>query len=427
MMNNYLHSFDKVIGYDDEKKKLMPICDMMRNPDKYKRLGVVMPSGALLQGEPGYGKTLLANCFIEACGVPCFTCRKDKADGEFIDHMRKCFDDAMESAPAIVFLDDMDKFANEDKDHKNAEEYVAIQACIDNVKGKDIFVIATTNDLNNLPDSLLRAGRFDINLIIRGLEAEDQIKLIQHFLSDKVFIESISPEEILNILGGGISCAELEKIINDAAMKVAFENRDTVTRDDIVTACLNQHFGGTESSKQQSKERRLAIAYHEAGHVVVGEILIPNSTSLASIKAYRSSGAGVTCHFDAGDQAKTYEYQINRVAGILAGKAATQVVFGNIDMGTRSDLQKARDLLEDLRDDNAAFGFEYCTTWMTSGATRREAELVISNELQKQYEKAEEILLENKPFLDAVANALLEKETIFATDILSIKRGLGLA
>ena len=425
-MQDFLKAFDKVIGYDDEKRKLMPICDMMRNPDKYKNLGVVMPSGALLQGEPGYGKTLLAKCFIEACGVTCFVCRKDKADGDFIDYMRKCFNDAMNSAPAIVFLDDMDKFANEDKDHKNAEEYVAIQACIDNVKGKDVFVIATTNDLNNLPDSLLRAGRFDINLIIRGLEAEDQIKLISHFLSNKAFVETISPEEIWQILGGGISCAELEKIINDAAMKVAFEGRDTVTRDDIVLACLNQHFGGTESSKQKSEERRLAIAYHEAGHVVVGEVLIPNCISLASIKTYRASGAGVTCHFDAGELENSCEQRKNRVSGMLAGKAATEIVFGTIDLGTKSDLQHAREMLEDMRDDNAVFGFEYQADWLTSDITRNAAEQIISAELSKLYEIARNVLLANRSFLDAVANALLEKETIFAADIVAIKKELGI-
>ncbi len=423
-MKEYLKAFDKVIGYEDEKRKLMPICDMMRDPDKYKKLGVVMPSGALLQGEPGYGKTLLAKCFIEACGAPCFVCRKDKADGDFINYMRKCFDDAMASAPAIVFLDDMDKFANEDKDHKNAEEYVAIQACIDNVKGKDVFVIATTNDLNNLPDSLLRAGRFDINLIIRGLEAEDQIKLIEHFLSNKAFVETMSPKEIWQILGGGISCAELEKIINDAAMKVAFEGRDTVTRDDIVLACLNQHFGGTESSTQRSEERRLAIAYHEAGHVVVGEILIPNSISLASIKPYRASGAGVTCHFDAGELENDYEQRKNRVSGMLAGKAATEIVFGTVDLGTKIDLRNARDMLDDMRDDNAVYGFEYQINWLSSDSTRRTAEQVVSAELSKLYEIARNVLLANRPFLDAVANALLEKETIFAADIAAIKKEL---
>lgn len=424
-MKDFLKAFDKVIGYDDEKRKLMPICDMMRNPDKYNKLGVVMPSGALLQGNPGYGKTLLAKCFIEACGVPSFLCRKDKADGDFIDYMKKCFDEAVAAAPAIVFLDDMDKFANEDSNHRNAEEYVAVQSCIDNVKGQNVFVIATTNELNNLPDSLLRAGRFDINLEIRGLDKEDQIKLIEHFLKSRSFLEEIPPERIHDIIGGGVSCAELEKIINDAAIKVAFENRDTVTRNDIILACLNHHFGGADSTKRPSENKRKRIAYHEAGHVVVKEILDPNCVSLASIKAYKTSGAGITCLFD-GDDNKGYEYRRDHVAGILGGKAATEIVFNEIDIGTCSDIAKARGILETLRDENAVFGFERQVAWSSSNMSRRKAEQLIGAELDKLYERAKKIIAENRLFLDDVANTLLEKETIFATDIAEIKQRLNI-
>ena len=425
-MKDFLKAFDKVIGYDDEKRKLMPICDMMRNFDKYKKLGVVMPSGALLQGEPGFGKTLLANCFIEACGVPHFLCRKDKADGDFIDQMKKCFDDAVAAAPAIVFLDDMDKFANEDKDHKNAEEYVAVQSCIDNVKEKNVFVIATTNELNNLPESLLRAGRFDITLTIQGLDKEDQIKLIKHFLGSKSFLEEIEPEQIRDIIGGGASCAELEKIINDAAIKVAFENRGTVTRDDIIFACLNHKFGGADSSKRPCDACRQRTAYHEAGHVVVAEILTPNSVSLASIKPYKSSSAGVTCLFDMGDLMKSYEFRLGQITSLLGGKAAKEIVFTELDLGTKSDLRDAREILEDLRDKNAAFGFELSMDWGVSEEMRNKCELAVASELEKHYQKAREIVVANRAFLDAVAAALLEKETIFATDIAEIKQRLNI-
>ena len=288
-------------------------------------------------------------------------------------------------------------------------------------------MIATTNELNNLPDSLLRAGRFDINLIIQGLDKDDQIKLINHFLKSKSFLEEIAPEQIIDIIGGGASCAELEKIINDAAIKVAFENRDTVTRDDIIFACLNHKFGGAYSTKRPSEQSRRKTAYHEAGHIVVGEIIAPNSVSLASIKPYRSSSSGVTCLFDMGDFKKTYSFKIGQITLLLGGKAATEIVFDEPDIGTKSDLKNARDILEDLRDDNAAFGFERIVHWSTSEATRREGELTVAAELKKYYEKAREIIIANQPFLDAVAAALLEKETIFATDIQQIKNDLGLA
>lgn len=428
-MKEYLKAFDKVIGYDDEKRKLIPVCDMMRNPEKYKKLGVSMPHGAVLQGDPGYGKTLLSKCFIEACGVPYFICRKDKADGNFIDYLKECFDKAVSEAPAIVFLDDMDKFANEDAGHKNTEEYVAVQACMDNVKDKDVFVIATTNESRRLPDSLLRAGRFDINLEINGLDKESQIKLIDYFLKTKSFVENVSAKEIWNIIGSGISCAELEKIINDAAIKAAFDERDTVTRDDVIQSCLDHHFGGVDLSKQPGKEFLLAIAYHEAGHIVVSEALDPNSVSLASIKAYHSSNGGVTCYFEQAESPKFVSGKMNKVIRDLAGKAAIEIVFKEIDTGTYSDLYHAKILLDDIRDDIAAFGFDFLTNWGSlrdSDKAREKAEYVMKMEIKKLYEKAKTILIENRPFLDAIANLLLEKQTIFCEDIQGAKKVCGI-
>ena len=153
--------FEKIIGYESIKKELELICDVVRNFDKYELLGVSFPGGIMLEGNPGVGKTLLAKCFIEATGLKFFVCRKNKPNGAFVDEIKRIFDKAEKYAPSIVFLDDMDKFANEDKNHKDAEEYVTIQSCIDYVKGKKVLVIATINDKYKIPDSLKRAGRFD--------------------------------------------------------------------------------------------------------------------------------------------------------------------------------------------------------------------------------------------------------------------------
>ena len=422
-MNEEFKVFDKIIGYDDEKKALLPICDMMRHPDKYAKLGVVMPSGALLQGDPGYGKTLMAKCFIEACGVKSFVCRKDKADGDFMKYLKQCFDDAEKEAPAIVFLDDMDKFANADSDHKNAEEYVAVQSCIDNVKGKNVFVIATTNELHNLPDSLLRPGRFDINLEMCGLDKENQIKLIEHYLKGKPYVE-INPEEIWKIVGGSISCAELESIINDAAMSTTFENREVVSREDIVFSCLKFKFGGVISNKPIVGHYKELVAYHEAGHTIVDELLRPNCVNLVSIKQFKAAGAGVTCTLRDEANEKFIGFKKNLIIGALAGKAATEVVFNEIDPGARSDLEKARDALASLRDGCAYLGLSNQLYDWPASETRAKGEEALNRELEKLYLEAKSIVFDNRQFLDAVAKALLEKETIFIEDIQEIKKSI---
>ena len=426
-MEDYLKAFDNVIGYDDIKNELMPICDMFHNPEKYAKLGVVMPSAAVLEGLPGYGKTLMCKCFIEACGVPYFVCRKDKANGDFINYMKKCFDDAVEKAPAIVFLDDMDKFANDDQDHKNSEEYVAVQACIDNVKGKNVFVIATTNEVFNLPDSLLRAGRFDIRFEMSGLNKDDQMKLIEHFLSNKPVAKDLSIEHIWQILGNNVSCAELEKIINDTAIKVAFKQKSVIEYKDIVDACLRHHFCVIDEHIDEITDQHRVTACHEAGHAIVSEILDPNSVGLVSIQAYRGSTAGVTEFvFDEYEQ-KTHIAKEQRIIALLAGKAASEIVLNQKDMGSWHDIYKAKKMIVRLRDDDCVYGFDCAVDTDSSSEQLNRADRTLNAELDRFYAEAKKIVFEHRDFLDAVVNALLEKKTIFAEDIQAIKKELKLA
>lgn len=121
-----MSGFDKIIGYRDVKAELSRLCDVIKNTDKYKALGVTPIGGLLLNGEPGVGKTLMANCFINESGRKAFVCRKNKPDGEFVNEIKNVFAEATKNAPSIILLDDMDKFANEDDCHRNAEEYVTV-------------------------------------------------------------------------------------------------------------------------------------------------------------------------------------------------------------------------------------------------------------------------------------------------------------
>lgn len=138
-----MREFDKVIGYEDAKIEMKRFCDVLRNPEKYRKLGVTMPSGILVYGDPGVGKTLMAKCFIEESGCKVFVLRKEKPNGDFVHEIKDTFERAKEERLAIVFLDDMDKFANEDNQHCNAEEYITVQSCIDDCKGYGVFTLAT--------------------------------------------------------------------------------------------------------------------------------------------------------------------------------------------------------------------------------------------------------------------------------------------
>ncbi len=236
-----MDNFERVVGYEDIKAELRRFADVIKNTNKYADLGVTLPSGLLLSGKPGLGKTLMAKCFIEEAGCKTFTLRKDKPNGDFVKHIRETFDEAKKEAPSIVFLDDMDKFANEDRMHRDAEEYVTIQSCIDDNKGCGIFVLATVNEKYDLPDSLLRAGRFDETIDVEPPRGEDAEELIKYFLSTKTMMGNIDMEELTRLMEGN-SCAEIETIINKAGIYAVSDGRDRIDQGDIVKACMRLMF-----------------------------------------------------------------------------------------------------------------------------------------------------------------------------------------
>ena len=230
-----MSKFDSIIGYTTVKKELLCIADTLKNREAYDKLGVQAPRGLLLHGVPGVGKSLMASAVIEESGRPCFTCRKDRPNGDFVNEIRATFEKAVENAPAIVFLDDMDKFSNGDPRHPDTEEYVTVQSCIDEVKGKEVFVLATVNNIRNLPASLRRAGRFDRTIRMsapRGKDAED---IIRHYLKGKKFVADVDAGVLARIMDGH-SCAVLETVINEAGMFAGYERSDRITMEHLVMA-----------------------------------------------------------------------------------------------------------------------------------------------------------------------------------------------
>ena len=146
-----------------------------------------------------------------------YTLRKNKGNGDFIDEISDTFKKAAQNAPAIIFLDDMDKFANEDEDHLDAEEYVAVQTGIDEVRNKNVFVIATVNDIRKLPASLSRAGRFDRKIRMTAPDEGDAVKIVSHYLQDKNISDDVDIKDLVKLIGYD-SCAGLETILNEAAI-----------------------------------------------------------------------------------------------------------------------------------------------------------------------------------------------------------------
>ena len=404
--------FAVVIGYEPIKMELKRIIDIMNNPKKYINLGVTTQRGILLDGEPGLGKTLIANCFIKASGRKAFVCRKDKPDGDFVKKIRQVFEEAKKNVPSIVFLDDMDKFANEDKYHRNAEEFVTIQSCIDEMKGFEVFTIATINDLENLPDSLLRVGRFDKHFTLRNPKGEDAEKIIAYYLSQKKFVDSVNIKQVARILVGS-SCAQLETVINEAGIYAGYENKGKIEMDDIIRATMRIIFNAPEELSNEQKHYIKETAYHEAGHAVVAEVLEPKSVNIVSVKKYSGDVGGITSYNQDEDYFCAKKYMENRVISLLAGKAATELVYGVVDVGTISDIRRARDVVERFVDDYCSYGFDKFEFQQGhSNELRSRRENLIFSEMERYYQLAKKLLIQNREFLDKLANALVDKETL---------------
>jgi len=425
-MNDFNTCFDTIIGYDSIKKELERLCDMLCNPEKYEKLGVTLSSGLMLVGEPGIGKTTMANAFIKASGKKTFVCRKEKPDGSFVDFIRETFDNAIETAKTdacIVFLDDLDKFSNEDSMHCNSEEFVTVQSCMDKAKGSKVLVLATANDLRAMPNSLLRAGRFDKVIEVETPKQEDAEKIVEFYLKKKSYVAEVDSKEIAGILDGR-SCAELESVINEAGVYAAFANKDSIDMDDIIKACMRIIYRAPMTEGPDNNPYLPYIAAHECGHAIIQEILEPGTVNLVSVCRHEGNIGGITSH----SQDENYFFDIknmeNRVVTILGGKAATELT-GKVDPGCNSDLHRAFSIVERFIDNYASYGFQY---WEMSDRSSPELlsrrENAIYLEMEKYYQRAKNILIENKPFFEAMVKELLEKKVLLQRDVQRIRESL---
>ncbi len=415
-----MSEFDKIIGYKDVKAELLRLCDVIKNAEKYNALGVAPIGGLLLDGDPGVGKTLMANCFIKESGRKAFVCRKNKPDGEFVNEIKNMFTEAAENAPSIILLDDMDKFANEDDYHRNAEEYVTVQSCIDEIKGKDVFVLATTNGTDNLPRSLLRAGRFDTVITVNTPEGDDAVEIVKYYLSKKKAVAEINAGEIARLLNGK-SCAALETVINTAGQYAGFENKEKIDVDDIIRACLRVIYNAPESTAPHNPVVLERTAYHEAGHAVVAEILEEGSVDLVSVRKNTGTVGGFTAYHSPEDYWISKTHMENRVIAILAGKAATEIIFGESDTGANNDLHRAFDVVKRFADNYCSYGFGYWTDRENSSAIMSRKEDRIISDMENYYATAKKILIENRAFLEMLAKRLQEKDTLVSSEIKEIK------
>lgn len=415
-----MNAFDKVIGYKSIKRELLQICDMIRNRTIYEEMGARLPRGLLLYGEPGLGKTLLAKCFMEESGLNTITVRRDKGGDAFIDSITQAFVKAKAAAPGIVFLDDMDKFANEDSHRCDAPEYVAVQAGIDDVKEADVFVIATANDIRKLPDSLRRSGRFDRKIGVQTPTAADAEAIIAHYLHGKRVSDDVNMTDLAKMMRYH-SCAELETILNEAAIRAAFAREESIRMENIVGTVLKQQYGAQEEVPCVSNDIIERVSLHEAGHLVVCEILCPGSVGFASLLPSTENHCGGFIH--------CCKPPVGSDEAIIAlgGKAAAEMRYaGQIADGCSSDIKRAVNCIREAVATEGMLGFslldvESSTSNGMSESLNARSEAAVQAELERCCNEARKILSQNEVFLRKITEALIAKKTLLYSDIQSIR------
>lgn len=407
--------FKDIYGYDNEKESLKRIIDMLNNPLKYKELGCDMLHGLLLYGPPGTGKTSLALSIINATDLRNYVVRREEDEKTFLNKLQMTFEDAKANMPAIILLDDMDKFST---DEYNDDVFSSLQACIDSVKKSDVFVIATANNIVDLPPSLKRKGRFDVRIEIREPNEEDSKEIITRYLKNKKIDEDVNLDHVNNIIAGH-SCAELESVCKQAGMYAGYKNQKTIKMDDIVKASLELLYGGNSKDLDEAEMQTLEqVAYHEAGHAIVGNYFNPGSIRFISVtKNYCKRGL-IIYHHDPEETESEYKLK-GSLARVLAGKAATEVVFNRCDLGANSDLHKAYDIARRFADYYCADGFD---AWFYNRDETSEKTKTIkddkSNQMVKEYyNRAKEILISNRDKLDKLAKAIIKNKILYEEEI----------
>ena len=421
MKNKSKELFSNIIGYDDIKKTLKTIVDVLNNENKYMSLGVGIPHGLLLYGPPGTGKTSIANEILDnVINRKTYIIHKTKSDGSFINYINKVFSEAINNQPAIIVLDDLDKFSENDN-RSNQEEYVAVQSLIDNIKNDDIFILATANDILVLPKSLRRAGRFDIQLKIDKPKEKDAYNIFNYYLKKKKISNDVNIKNISYILTN-TSCAELEKVCNQAGIYAGYKNKNEIGMEELLRAALELKYETNIENINEEGSYSLNIAYHEAGHALIAELLEPGSISFITIAKNSSDTKGMTIFHENDDYFQDITFMENRVKSLLAGKATTEIVFNTCDVGANSDINRAYDITKRFIDNYCMFNFN---SWIdiyeeTPEKVKESKANNTMNLLSKYYNEVKILLEKNRNILDKLAIELNIKKILFQDEIRNI-------
>lgn len=437
-------TFQDVAGLEGAKEEVQEIVDFLKNPDKYTSLGGKIPRGALLVGPPGTGKTLLAKAVAGEAQVPFFSLSGSDFVEMFVgvgaSRVRDLFKQAKEKSPAIIFIDEIDAIGRARGKNNftgaNDERENTLNQLLTEMDGfgshTNVIVLAATNRADILDKALMRAGRFDRQIYVELPNLNERKQIFQVHLRPIKTAETLDIE-FLAKQTPGFSGADIANVCNEAALIAARKGKAAVNKQDFLDA-VDRIVGGLEKkTKIITPEERKAIAFHEAGHATVSWLLEHAAPLVKVTIVPRGQSLGAAWYLPEERQIVRTEQILDEMCAALGGRAAEEVIFNKISTGALSDLEKVtkqaramvtiyglNDKIGNLTYYDSSGQSDYGFVKPYSEQTAHLIDEEISNIIEGQYERAIQILTENKEKLTALANLLLEREVIFKEDLENI-------
>jgi ATP-dependent metallopeptidase hflB len=433
-------TFQDVAGLEGAKEEIQEIVDFLKNPEKYTSLGGKIPKGALLVGPPGTGKTLLAKAVAGEAQVPFFSLSGSDFVEMFVgvgaSRVRDLFRQAKEKSPSIIFIDEIDAIGRargkNNMTNANDERENTLNQLLTEMDGfgttTNVIVLAATNRAEILDKALLRAGRFDRQIYVDLPDLNERKEIFKVHLRPIKITEDLDIE-FLAKQTPGFSGADIANVCNEAALIAARRGKESVDKQDFLDA-VDRIIGGLEKkNKIITPEEKKAIAYHEAGHATVSWLLEHAAPLVKVTIVPRGRSLGAAWYLPEERQIVRTDQIEDEMCAALGGRAAEQITFGKISTGALSDLEKvtkqARAMvtiygLNDKIGNRTYYdptGEEYGFTKPYSEKTAQVIDEEISSIIEQQYQRALNILTENKDKLTALAELLLEREVIFKEDL----------
>ena len=434
-------TFANVAGLKEEKEELEEIVDFLRAPKKYTRLGARIPKGVLLVGPPGTGKTLLAKAIAGEAGVPFFSISGSDFVEMFVgvgaSRVRDLFEEAKKNAPCIVFIDEIDAVARRrgtgmGGGHDEREQ--TLNQMLVEMDGfgvnEGIIVMAATNRVDILDPAIMRPGRFDRKVHVGRPDVGGREEILSVHAKNKPLGDDVDLKQIAQTTAG-FTGADLENLLNEAAIIAAKEDRAYITQTDIKKAFVKVGIGAEKKSRMISEKEKRITAFHESGHAILFHLL-PDVGPVYSVSII-PTGAGAAGYTmplpERDDMFNTKGKMLQDIIVSLGGRVAEELVFDDITTGASQDIKQATRMAKDMvtkygmseniglicydnDDDEVFIGRDLAHTRGYGEGVATTIDLEVKRIIDECYEKAKQMIAEHRDVLDACANLLLEKEKI---------------